>query len=154
MSGLKYMSSLCSISDLPWERRRVSWSRRSFGRVSSPKKHQVSVDTSAPENPRCAMASHYCGCHHVLLPALWAKCCKCPSSGHGISWGPPFFLFNTRFVQRLYKDSATSMTFISGCSLVVVILLRQHVGRSVEICIICLDFFQQQQKIGTVAMLC
>lgn len=108
MSGLKYMSSLCSISDLPWERRRVSWSRRSFGRVSSPKKHQVSVDTSAPENPCCAMAGHYRGCHHGLLPALWAKCCKCPSSGRDISWCAPFFLFNTRIVLC---HSTTSTNF-------------------------------------------
>lgn len=108
MSDLKYISSLYSISDLPWERWCVSWSRRSFGRVPSPKKHQVSVDTSAPENPRCAMAGHYCGCHHGLLPALWAECCKCPSSGHGVSWSPPFFVCNTRL---LLYPSATSVTF-------------------------------------------
>lgn len=93
MSGLKYVSSLCSISEIPWQRWRVSWNRRSFGRVSSPKKHQDGVDSSAAENPRCAMADCDRGRHHGLLPALWAECCKCPSSGLGISWGAPF-LYN------------------------------------------------------------
>lgn len=104
------MSSLCSISEIPWERWRVPRNRRSFGRVSSPEKHQDGVDHSAAEDARGAMADCHRGRHHGLLPAVWAECCKCPSSGHGISWGAPF-LYN-RFGLYPLSTSMSSLFWL------------------------------------------
>lgn len=116
MFGLKYMSSLYSISEIPWEGWCVPWNRRSFGRVSSPEKHQDGVNRSAAEDARGAMADCHRGRHHGLLPALWAECCKCPSSGHGISWGAPFLYDRFGLYHLPTSTSSLFWLFLSNDS--------------------------------------
>lgn len=136
VSGLKYMSSLCSISEIPWERWCVSGDRGSFGRVSGPEEHQAGVGGSAAENARGAMADPDRGHHHGLLPALWAECCKCPASGHGTSWGAPF----------PYNEVGITL-FTNLCEFPLAVTLREQcVGRCRDL--YCLGAFKTENVWG------